>query len=169
MGCTAGILDVLHGFRLDGLDVDFIKFLDEEFAVFSVDDGLYGSSQHLHIVFFECSGAEKFHTAVQCGLSAKGKHDALGAFLFDYTFYEIRCNGQEVYLVCYAFRGLYGGNVGVDQDGFDAFFLKRLETLASGIVEFAGFTDFKCSGTEEQNLGNSTFVYVVVGHCLCGG
>ena len=92
-GGTAGILDILYGFRLDGLYVDFIKFLDKELAVFGVDDGLYGSSQYLHIVFVKSSGAEEFHTAVQCGLSAKGKHDALGAFLFDYAFYEIRCDG----------------------------------------------------------------------------
>ena len=54
----------------------------------------------------------------------------------------------------------------LDLSNWNAHKVRDMADMFKGCYQL---TDFKCSGTEEQNLGNSTFVYVVVGHCLCGG
>ena len=80
--------------------------------------------------------------AVQGCLSAESEQYPVGAFFFDDTFDEIWRYRQEVYLVGKSVGGLHGGDVGVDQDSGDAFFLEGFEGLRAGVVEFAGFADF---------------------------
>ena len=51
----AGFFDIPASMALDGLHVDFIELLHEQFTVFRVDDSLYRSSEHLHAVFLQDS------------------------------------------------------------------------------------------------------------------
>ena len=146
-GGAACAFDVLAGFALDGLDVDFVQAFHEEFAVFGVHDGLHGCAEHLQVIFFEDAALVEFHTAVEGGLSAEGQHDAVGVFLLDDLFNEEGGHGEEVYTVGHALGRLDGGNIGVDQNGLNAFFLESLESLRTRIVKFASLTDFESAGT----------------------
>ena len=160
-GSAASILDVLHGFALDGFHAYFVEALHKEFAVLSVHDGLHRSAEHLHAVAFEHTAAIELYAAVEGGLSAKREKHAVGALFFDDALHKVGCYRQEVDLVGNAFGGLHGGNVRVDENGLDAFFSQRLESLRARVVEFARFTYFQCSRTEEQY-----FLYRVVFHTL---
>ena len=152
LGCGACLPDAFAGLALYGLDVDFVELVYKEFAVLRIHNGLHGRAKHLDTVFFEDALAVKFHAAVECGLSAEGKHDALRLLFFDDFFHEERRDGKEVDMVCHAFRRLNRGDVGIDEHRLDAFFAQRFEGLRAGVVKFAGFADFQCAGTEEQNF-----------------
>ena len=157
----AGIRRILHSFTLDGLHINLVEFLHKDFTVLRVDDGLHGSAQDFHAVFLENLVLIEGNTAVQCRLSAKGKHDAVRPFLFYHLLHEIGGDGQEVNLVGNAFRGLHGGNVRVDEDRVDAFLFQCFERLRAGIVKFSGLTDFQCAGTQQQD-----FLYIVFFHIV---
>src|SRR5574344_693891 len=43
-GCFAGIFYIFYRLTLDSVDFDFVEFVDKEFAVFSVHDGLNRST-----------------------------------------------------------------------------------------------------------------------------
>ena len=160
-GGAAGVFGVLHGLALDGFHVDFVQFLNEEFAVFGVDDGLHGGTQHLDAVPLEHAFLVEGHTTVQRRLPAEGQHDAVRPLLLNDLLDEVRGDGQEVNLVGHALRGLHGGDVGVDEDGLDALFLEGLECLRTGVVELAGLADLQRARTEQQD-----FTYVVLFHIL---
>ncbi len=125
----AGILCVLAGFALYGLYVYLIQTLHEELAVFGVDDGLYRSAEHLHVVFLKNLVAIQLHTAVQRRLSTEGQQYAVRTFLLDDLLHEIRCHRQEIYLVCHALAGLHRSDVGVYEDRIDALFTQCLQSL----------------------------------------
>ena len=160
-GGATGVFGVLDGLALDGLHVDFVQFLHEEFAVFGVDDGLHGGAQHLHVVLLEHAFLVEGHAAVQCRLPAKGQHDAVRPLLLDDLLNEVGGDRQEVNLVGHTLRGLHGGDVGVDEDGLDALFLEGLECLRTGVVELAGLADLQRAASEQQD-----FSYVVLFHCV---
>ncbi len=136
--------------------------MDEEFAVLGVHDGLYGGSEHFYSVAFEHPALEECHSAVECGLSAECEQYAVGAFFFDDFLNEVGCDGEEVDLVGESFGGLYGGDVGVDEDSGDALFLHCFESLRSRVVKFAGFSDLECSGAQQK--GFFYFLVLVVCH-----
>ena len=108
---------------------------------------MHGCAEHLQVIFFEDAALVEFHTAVEGGLSAEGQHDAVGVFLFDDLFNEEGGHGEEVYTVGHALGRLDGGDIGVDQNGLNAFFLESLESLRTRIVKFASLTDFESAGT----------------------
>ena len=143
---AACAFDVLAGFALNRLDVNLVQAFHEEFAVFGVHDGLNGCAEHLQVVLFEDATLVEFHAAVEGGLSAEGQHDAIGAFLLDDLFHEEGGHGEEVDTVCHALGRLNGGNIGVNQDGLNAFFLEGLECLRTRIVKFAGLTYLERAG-----------------------
>ena len=151
-GSIACLLDGFASLAADGFDTDFVEFFHEEFTVFGVHDGLNGRAEHLKSVFFKHSVSEEFHAAVQRGLSAEGKHDALRFFLFNDTLDEIGGDRKEVDVVSHSFGGLHGGDVGIDEDGFDAFFLESLEGLGTGIVKLSCLANFQSAGTKQQNF-----------------
>ena len=97
------LLDVGAGLALDGLDVNLVQFLNKQLAVFGVHDGLHGRTQHFNAILFEYAALVKLYAAVKRCLSAKGQENPVGAFFLDNPFNEIRLNGQEIYLVGYAF------------------------------------------------------------------
>ena len=109
--------------------MDFVQFLYEQLTVFRIHDGLYRSTEYAGIVFFEYTCLVKSYTAVQGCLSTERQQHTVGTFLGDDFLYEIRSDGQEVNFVGHTFRGLHGGDVRVDQDGFDTFFLQGFQGL----------------------------------------
>ena len=139
---AAGIVDSGDGNAFDGFYVYLIEFLYEKLAVFGVHDGLYGCTEYLHVVLFQCAVLVEAHAAVECRLPAKGEQDAVGAFFLYDPLYEIGRDGQEVYLVGNPFRCLYGGDVGVDEYGVYTLFFEGFEGLRPRIVKLAGFSNF---------------------------
>ena len=156
---TTGIFGILHSFALYGLYIDFIQFPDEYLTVFRIYDSLHGSTEHLYTVLLKNALFVKLHTAVQRCLSAKSKHNAVGAFFLDNLLHKVRGNGQEVNLVCHTFRSLHRSNVRVDKDGMDTFFFQCLERLRTGIVKLSRLTDFQCAGAKQQD-----FLYIIFFH-----
>ena len=151
-GGAAGVLGVLHGLALDGLHVNLVQLLHEQLAVLGVDDGLHGSTQYLHVVLLEHACLIEGDAAVQGRLSAKGQHNAVGALLRDDFLHEIGRHGEEIDLVGHALRGLHGGDIGVDEDGGDAFLLQCLQGLRTGVVKFARFAYLQCTAAQEQHF-----------------
>ena len=124
-----GLLEGVAGLALDGVDVDLVEFLDEEFAVFGVDDGLDGGAEDADVVFVEYALFVEFYAAVEGGLSAEAEEYAVGVFFLYDFLYEVGGDGKEVDAVGYAFGGLDGGDVGVDEYALYAFFFEGFEGL----------------------------------------
>ena len=95
----AGLLDVLASLALDGLHVDFIQLLYEEFTVLSIHDSLNRSTQHLDIIFLQDALAIEFHTTVEGSLTTEAEEDTVWLLLLDDTLYEVWLHWQEVNLV----------------------------------------------------------------------
>ena len=138
-------LDRCHSLALDGFNVDFVEFLDEEFTVFGVHDSLYRRTEHLDVVFFKDTFFVELDATVESSLTAECEQNTVRAFLFDYLLNEVRSDREEVDLVGKAFACLHGSNVRVDQDSLDVFFLHCLESLRAAIVEFACFANLQCT------------------------
>ena len=154
--CSAScIFNVVYGFTLDGFYINLVEFLDKEFAVFSVHDGLHGSAKHLEIIFFQHTTLVELNTAVECCLSTKCKHNTLWTFLLNHSLDEIGSDGKEVNLVSHAFRSLDSGDIWVDENSLDAFFFEGFQSLATRIVELSGLTNLECARTEEENFLNA--------------
>ena len=100
---TASILNVFYSLTLDCLDIDFIKLLNEEFAVFSIHNSLYRSTKNLSVIFFENTIFIKSHTTVKRSLSAERKQHSIRTFLSDNLLYKVRSNRKEVNLIGYTF------------------------------------------------------------------
>ncbi len=129
IGHAQGVVDVVHGLALDGLDFDFVELLHEQLAVFGVHDGLYGGAQYLQVVFRQYARFVQLHAAVQCGLAAECQQYAVGTFLFNYFFYKVGGYGQEVDFVGKAVGGLHCCDVGVDKHRGDAFLFHGFQRL----------------------------------------
>ena len=159
---AGGLLRLFHRLCREGaygLDLYFVELLDEELAVLGVHDGLHRGAEHLHPIFLKYAVAVEFDAAVQRRLSAEGEEYALRPFLRYDFLHEEGSHRQEVYLVRNAFRGLYGGDVGIDQHGADALFPEGLEGLGAGIVELAGLAYLERARSEDQD-----FLYGSVSH-----
>ena len=98
---AAHLLYVLASLAINGLDVYLVELLNKKFAVFSIHDGLDRSTQHAHVIFFEYTTLVKLDTTVKGCLTSKAEQDAVRTFLLDDPLYEIRLNGQKIYLVCH--------------------------------------------------------------------
>jgi hypothetical protein len=72
--------------------------------------------------------------------------------VLDDLSHKVRCDGQEVNLVGKTLGCLDGGDVGVDQDGVNTFFLERLDSLRTRVVEFSSLTDGKTTRSEDKDL-----------------
>ena len=147
-----GLFEAFGRVRLDGEYVYFVEALDEQFAVFRVHDGLYRRAQHLDAVLLKDSAAIQVDAAIKRRLAPERKEYALRPLLRYDFLYEERGNGQEVYPVRYTFGGLYGRDVGVDQDRFHPILAQGLQGLRSRVVEFSCLADLKCTGSEQENL-----------------
>ena len=137
---------------LGGLHGDFVELADEEVAVFGVHDGFDGGAEDADAVLLEDARLVEFGAAVQGRLPAEGQEDAVRALTLDDARDEVWGDGEEVDLVGDAFRGLDGGDVGVDQHGLDAFFAQGFQCLRAGVVELAGLPDFECARPEDEHF-----------------
>ena len=45
-----------------------------------------------------------------------------------------------------------GGDIGIDEDGFDLFLFERFNSLTSRVVKLAGLPDAETAGTEDQDF-----------------
>ena len=142
-GSLQSIFHALYGVTLGRLHRYFVEFLHEEVTVFSVHDSLYRGTQHTYTVFFENALLIEFRTAVQRRLSTESQQNAIGTFLLDDFFHEIRSHRQEVNLIGDTFRSLDGSDVGVHQHGADTFFTQRFQRLRTGVIELSGLTDLE--------------------------
>ena len=52
---TARIFCIFYSFTFNGLYINFVQFLHEEFTVFRVHNGLYRSTEHFNIIFLKDS------------------------------------------------------------------------------------------------------------------
>ena len=114
---------------LDSVDTNLIETLHEEFAVFGVDDSLNRRTEHLHVVFLQYTTLIELNTTVQGSLSAEAEQDAIRTFLLDDLLDEKWSDRQEIHTVGNAFRSLHCGDIRVDENALDAFFLQCLESL----------------------------------------
>ena len=155
----------LHGVALGRLHGDFVQLLDEEVTVFGVHDSLHGGAQHTHAVLLQDALLIQLRAAVQGRLSAEGQQDAVGTLLLDDALHEVRGDGEEIHLVGNAFRGLDGGDVGIDQHRRNAFFAQSLQRLRAGVVELACLSDFQRARPEDEHFPEFCFhnsLYLVV-------
>ena len=106
-----------------------IEMLRDEFAVFGIDDGLNRRTEHLHVVFLQYTTLVELNSAIQCRLSAEAEQDAIGTFLLDDLLDEKWSDRQEIHTVGNTFRSLHSGDIRVDENALDAFFLQCLESL----------------------------------------
>ena len=143
-----------------GFEAGRVHFPHEKVAVFGVHDCLDRGSKHLHAILGKDAGAMKFGTAVECRLTPECKENSVRTLLFDDLRHEKRRHRQEIHLVRNAFRRLDRSNIRVDEDRADAFFTEGLEGLGTGIVKFAGLSDFE--GSRAQNEYFSKFCLHIV-------
>ena len=101
-GSLLYLLNGRAGLTLDGLHTNLVELLHKEVAVFRIDDGLYGCSQHLHTIFLEHTTLIEFYTTVQGCLSTKAEQDAVRTLLLNDTLYKLGSYGLEINLVGYA-------------------------------------------------------------------
>ena len=100
--------------------------------------------------------------AVECRLPPEGEEDPLRALLLDDLLDEERRHGEEVDLIGYTLRRLYGSDIGVDEDGVYPLLTHGLQRLRARVVELPSLTYLECSRAEEQHL----LYLVLVAHIL---
>ena len=100
-------------------------------------------------------GLGQGHAAVEGGLAAEGEQDAVRLLPGDDRLDESGRHGQEVDLVGQMFRSLDGGDIGIDQDDFQALFLEGLDGLAAAVIEFPGFADLEGPAAEKDDLADA--------------
>ena len=150
--CLSNLFNGVAGFALDGLDINLVKTLYEKVAVFGIDDSLDRSAENLHAIAFENAILEQFYATVEGCLSTKGEQYAVRTFLGDDTLYEVCTDGLEIYLVGYAFGGLYRCDIRIDKDGLDTFFLQCFQSLRTAVVKFTCLTNLQGTTAEKEDF-----------------
>ena len=152
MGSLLHFLHRVARLALDGLNTNLVETLHKEVTVFGVDDSLHRCTQHLDTIFLQHTLLIEFHTAVQGCLSAKTQEDAVRPFLLDDALHELRCHRLEIHRIGHILRGLYCGDVGVDEHRVNAFFLQRLQSLCSAIVKLASLSYLQGPTAKKENF-----------------
>ena len=130
-------------------EVNLVKLLYEEVAVFCVHDSLYRGTQHIHAILLEHTTEVEFCTNVQTRLSTPSQHDAVWAFLLDDFSYKKRCHRQEINLVSNTFTRLNCSNVWINEDRTNTLLTQSLESLRTGIVKLTCLADLQRTGTQD--------------------
>mmetsp|Transcript_18061 Transcript_18061/g.42645 ORF Transcript_18061/g.42645 Transcript_18061/m.42645 type:complete len:263 (+) Transcript_18061:2073-2861(+) len=146
LGSFKGFINGISRVRLGNLFVNFIQAIREELTIFSVDHDINLGSENLDSVLLQCSRFPHFNGAVQCGLSTHGNHDTVGFLLLDNFFDVFGSDGQEEDVISLLRRlvvrvGLDRGDVGVDQNNFDAFFFQSLNGLSTRVVKLSSLSN----------------------------
>src|SRR5439155_24401285 len=103
------------------LHADFRQLADKQGAVLRFPDRLEGRPEDADAVCFEDTRPVQLQATVEGGLAPKTEHDSVGSFLLDNPFNKVRIDREEVHTVCERIRGLNRSNIGVYQNGLDAF------------------------------------------------
>ena len=146
-GCCDGFVECLASMTCRHFQVDLAKFFDEEVTILGIHNGFDAGAKHFDAILLEHAILVESSTYIQASLSAPSQHDAVGSLLLDDFLYKIRCDGQEVNLVRYAFTGLDGCDVGVDKHRVDALFTESLQGLTARIVKLASLTNLQRTAT----------------------
>ena len=146
------LLHVFASVAYRHLEVNLVKLLYEEVAVFCVHDSLYRSTQHIHTILLKHTVEVKFCTNVQTRLSTPSQHDAVWALLLDNFSYKKRCHRQEINLVSNTFTCLNCSNVWINEDGTNTLLAQSLESLRTGIVKLTCLADFQSTGTQNEDF-----------------
>ena len=153
------LLYILTGLAADGLDINLLEFLNKQFTVFRVHDGLYRSTQHLDVVFLEHATLIQLHTTVEGCLSSKTEQDSVWTLLLNDALHKIGLYWQEINLVCDTLGSLHCSNIGIDKHRGDTFLAQRLQRLRPRIVKLACLAYLQCAGTQQQY-----FLYTFILH-----
>ncbi len=152
LGGDQRILEVLTGETSRSVQIDGSKNLGKEVPILCRTDRLERSAQHLNTMAFQNSLLIQFHPAIERGLSAEGEQQPIWFLSFDDAFDKLHIDRQEVDFIGQVLAGLDCGDVGIDQDRGDPFFLQRLDRLGTRVIKLPCFTDLECSTTENENL-----------------
>ena len=168
IGRLDGISRRVDSLALDGLDIDFIKFLDKQFAVLGVHDGTDRSAEHLDIILVKHAALAESHATVEGGLSAESEQDAVRTLLLYDFFNEIWSHGQEINLVSETVGSLHGGDVGIDENGLYTLLLQSLQSLRAGIVKFAGLSNLEGTASKQKHFVKVKSISLRHVSMLCG-
>jgi hypothetical protein len=152
LGRSSGFWEVDSSGRLGALFTNLLHGPSEHFSVLGGDDGLDRGTEDLDtelgkLVFELDSDAER-------GLSTESAVDTIWFLVLDDLEHKVWGDWQEVDLVGETLGSLNRGNVGIDQDGVDAFFLERLDGLGTRVVKLSSLSDRQTSGTEHENFSD---------------
>ena len=139
--------------------VDFFELLAEDLAVFGGFNDRDLRPEHFDAGRLELSRVPQFDADIEGGLPTHGNDDTVRLFLPDNVHDDFRLDGEEVHavggprlLVLLFLGGLDCGNVGIDEDDLNAFFLEGLDALRSGIIEFARLSDTESTTPDHQDF-----------------
>ena len=141
------IADLRHRHRL----ADVLEHLLEGLPVFGFADGVDRGAEQTHAVAGEHAGVGKVGGEVEARLPAQRRQKRVRPLPFDDLLDRLDGERLEVDAVGDLFVGHDRGGVGVDEDGLDAFFAKRLAGLRSGVVELRGLADDNRARAEDQD------------------
>mmetsp|Transcript_2843 Transcript_2843/g.11166 ORF Transcript_2843/g.11166 Transcript_2843/m.11166 type:complete len:585 (-) Transcript_2843:4-1758(-) len=156
-----GIVHVVCHCGLGDLLTDSLNTSLEDPAVLCGDDRADLGAEHADAVLREGAVVVQGDGAVQRGLPAEGREEAVGTHFLDDLGDKLRGDGHEVDMVGEALRGLNGGNVRVDEDGLHMLLPQRLDGLGSRVVELAGLAD--CQATRSEHQHPAELLGVIVG------
>ncbi|KAK5624301.1 hypothetical protein RRF57_000017 [Xylaria bambusicola] len=147
---THSLVHTTCGGRLSTFLANGIHTPGKKLPIFRCDDGVNRSAKDLNSEGLEL--IFQLDTHLQSRLTTKSNINGVRSFVHDYFAHKISCYRQEVYLVGETFGGLNCRNVGVDENGVDAFFLQSFDSLTTGIVELSSLTNAQTSTTEDKYL-----------------
>ncbi|KAF3384345.1 hypothetical protein F1880_003105 [Penicillium rolfsii] len=136
--------------RLGTLLIDRVHAASEKLTVLSGDDGINGGTQDLDTKAFKL--ILELNTDLKGGLTTEGDVNGIRTLVFDNLANKVGVHRKEVDLISQTLGGLNSGNVGVDQDGVDAFLLQRLDGLTTGVIELSSLADAQTTTAQNQNL-----------------
>ena len=84
---------------LDGLHANLVEPFHKQVAVFRIDDGLHGRTQHLDTVFRQHTLLIEFYAAVQGCLSTERQENTIGTLFLDDALHELRRHRLEIHRV----------------------------------------------------------------------
>ena len=152
LGRGDGIAHRFDGLTDGRLEIHLAQFAYEEVAILCIHDGFYRGTQHLDTVTFQRALVVEFDSTIESRLSAEGQQDTIWTFLSNDLLDKIGRYRKEIYAVGHAFRGLNGGDVRIDQHGFDSILSESLQCLRAGVVELAGLPNLQRAGAKHKDF-----------------
>lgn len=115
--------------------------MHEKVSVFTDFQSANGGAEDLHAEAFQDAHFIQRNTDVQGTLTTKGQKDAVGTLLLEDIGNIVGRDGEEIDLGGELMGGLPCRDVGVDEDGLDAFLPQCFERLGAGVIEFSSLAN----------------------------